>query len=72
MANIKKPPSVLDRWDKDVLNKCRAMFPKSSAPEISRILYNSSLVNLESGIRKWNKNLEIFFGIKNNKKRNKK
>lgn len=67
MANIKKPPSILDRWDKDVLNKCRVIFPRSSAPEISRILYNSSLVNLEQGIRKWNTDLEAFFGIKKNK-----
>lgn len=71
MANIKKPPTKLDRWDRDVLNKCKEIFPKSSAPEISRILYHSSLVNLEQKTRKWNKQLEVFFGI-NNKKQNKK
>jgi len=69
MANKKKPPTQLDRWDKDVLQTCRKMYPKSSAAEISRILYNTSAIKFEKEIREWNIVLEKKFGIKKKQKR---
>ena len=42
--------SVLARWDRGVYNKCKARYPNMTSTEISKLLYDSSIVRLEVGL----------------------
>lgn len=45
-----KNNTMMVRVDKDIWQFCRSKSPKSSDPELSRILYNSSLFKLEENL----------------------
>ena len=64
MNKVRKK-EMFARVDKEVWGRLQRMLPDESSSSISRILYNTSLLRLESGLRQFDKDLS-----KKEKKRN--
>ena len=68
MANKKKPKTRLERVDARVWNEVKTIMPNASSADISRILYDTSLLKFEKGIRDWNRKWSVDFSVKPKKK----
>jgi len=68
MANKKKPKTRLERVDAKVWNEVKTIMPNASSADISRILYDTSLLKFEKGIRDWNRKWSVDFSVKPKKK----
>jgi len=62
-----RPKTILRRWDAKVFQECKMLLPDSTDAEMTRILYNTSLLKAEKGVRNLNTHLEKYFGIKKKK-----
>lgn len=45
---MSKRDTLLVRVDREVWSKCKEILPKESGPSISRMLYRTSLLNIEN------------------------
>jgi len=68
MANKKKPKTRLERVDAKVWNEVKTIMPQASSADISRILYDTSLLKFEKGIRDWNRKWSVDFSVQPKKK----
>lgn len=57
MSNLNKRKDMFARVDKEVWTKLQNMLPGESSTNISRILYNTSLLKLEHKLRSFDEEL---------------
>lgn len=69
MANRRKPKTRLERVDAKVWSDIKVMMPQASSAEISRILYNTSLLKFEKNIREFNNKWSVGASVKKKPKR---
>jgi len=69
MVNRRKPKTILRRWDANVFKEVKNLLPDSTDAEMTRILYNTSLLKAEKGVRNLNDQLEEYFGIQKKTKK---
>lgn len=69
MANKRKPKTRLERVDAKVWSDIKVMMPHASSPEISRILYDTSLLKFEKNIRNFSKSWSVDLSVQKKRKK---
>lgn len=68
MSNLNKRKDMFARVDKEVWTKLQTMLPGENSANISRILYNTSLLKLEHKLRSFDEELSKGLNKRSKKK----